>query len=131
MPSDYALSGLVCVAWPCIIGLHPILVYFTPSGLSACLGFSAGGKKDPFLTWCGKSKRALNDFSPEGVKYTNDGCSPSSLRQGSNSPERAKYDNDAGFSAWQHTCHRAAVVCDAHIGARVVPGATNIQPRCG
>lgn len=59
------------VSWLChSIGLHPIFMYSTPSGLTL--------------------------HSPEGALYPNDGCSPSDKERITiTSPERALYTSEA------------------------------------
>jgi hypothetical protein len=63
------------VSWLChFIGLHPMLMYYTPSGLIL--------------------QRALR--SPEGAAYANDGHSPSDKKKKSiTSPEGARYNSEA------------------------------------
>ena len=65
----FALSGLG-ISWHChFIGLHPMLMYYTPSG------------------------QAL--ISPEGVYYPNDGCGPSDKASSITSPQGAIYTSEA------------------------------------
>jgi len=69
----------------CMIGLHPILEYYTPSGLTIYM--------PPVLSIY--TPLVLTQPSPERALFTNDGCSPSKSKQTTiPSPERALYPND-------------------------------------
>ena len=83
------------VSWLChLIGLHPILMYDTPSGPTLHSPESSTYTNDGFRLF-DKTKNK-NITSPERALYLNDGCSPSDRERTTiTSPERAKYNNVA------------------------------------
>jgi hypothetical protein len=98
------------VSWLChLIGLHPILMYYTPSGLTLHSPERALYLNDchsiglhPILMYYTPSGLTLH--SPERALYLNDGCSPSDRERTTiTSPERALYISETltALAKWE------------------------------
>jgi hypothetical protein len=98
------------VSWLChLIGLHPILMYYTPSGLTPHSPERALYLNDchsiglhPTLMYGTPS--GLTIHSPEGALYLNDGYSQSHRERTTiTSPERASYTSEAvtALAKWE------------------------------
>ena len=95
----FALSGLWDSWLRHLIGLHPILIYDAPSGLTLAQ-FYHSPERSEYISEAVTSlanKKKITIKSPEGAVYDNEAVTPLANKKKitTKSPERAVYDNEA------------------------------------